>query len=664
MSSAQGIRAGRAFVEIGADDKRLLTGLRNAQARLKAFGAALQGLGLRMMAIGTSLLAPLMASVKVFAAGGDALEKMSRRTGVSTEALSELGYAAELSGADLETLEVGIRKMQKTLKEAQDGSKSAGEALAALGLRAADFAGLSPEKQFELLADRISRIADPTVRAGVALELFGRSGTRLLPLMEGGAKGIEELRKQARALGLTVATQTAKDAAALTDALHTLWRVLKKGVSTIGSALAPAVTDLAETFTRAMVAANAWIKEHRQLVIWAAKIALALIAAGAAFYVAGKAITTTLGIFAALKAAVIGVGGFLSAMGSIMVGLLSPVGLLIAGVAALGVYLVSTADVGGEALTWLGDQFRTLHDAVMKVMSGIVDALKAGDIALAAQILWLALKLAWQEGAAALNQTWLEVKGFFLKTAYQMWAGAVASAEDVFHGLEVAWIETTAFLSKTWTSFTAGFQKAWNTAVNWTTKRLLELWGLFDETLDVDAAKQMADQDLADTNAEIDRQRDAALSGREQERQQQRDQSQQVHEGALAEIGRELVEAEKALQDDSSAKAEETRARLAEARRQLEEALARAKEEREAADRGSAPRRREFGDPLADLEDRLTNVGRTVEQKINVTGTFNPAAAFGLGHFTAIERTAKASEETARHTKRIEEATRQGARFA
>jgi len=71
------------------------------------------------------------------------------------------------------------------------------------------------------------------------------------------------------------------------------------------------------------------------------------------------------------------------------------------------------------------------------------------------------------------------------------------------------------FLSQTWTSFTAGFQKAWNTAINWTTKRLLELWGLFDETLDVEAAKQMAAEDLSLVNAEIDRQRDAALQARD-----------------------------------------------------------------------------------------------------------------------------------------------------
>jgi hypothetical protein len=47
------------------------------------------------------------------------------------------------------------------------------------------------------------------------------------------------MQEQARKLGLTVSTETARDAAELNDALGTLWKVLKQGVFTIGGALAP-----------------------------------------------------------------------------------------------------------------------------------------------------------------------------------------------------------------------------------------------------------------------------------------------------------------------------------------------------------------------------------------------------------------------------------------
>ena len=51
---------------------------------------------------------------------------------------------------------------------------------------------------------------------------------------------------------------------------------------------------------------------------------------------------------------------------------------------------------------------------------------------------------------------------------------------------------------------------------------------------------------------------------------------------------------------------------------------------------------------------RLGNVLSTIsEQTISVFGTFNPAAAFGLGANTAADRTARATEETAKNTRRM-----------
>ena len=76
------------------------------------------------------------------------------------------------------------------------------------------------------------------------MEIFGKSGTRLLPLIADGAKGLAKFQEQARALGLTISTQAAKDASVLADALDTLWKVIKQAVFSIGSALAPTITEL------------------------------------------------------------------------------------------------------------------------------------------------------------------------------------------------------------------------------------------------------------------------------------------------------------------------------------------------------------------------------------------------------------------------------------
>ncbi len=654
MATATGIRAGKAFVELGVDDK-IAKGLRAAEKRLKAFGAGVRSLGTKLAALGGSIITPLLGAAKVFAGAGDTLDKMAGRTGVSVEALSELGFAAEQSGADLETLEAGLRKMQRSITDAAEGMQTAVDALAALGLSVQALQNLTPEQQFKLIADRLSKIENPTTRAALAMELLGKSGTRLLPLLKDGAAGIEALQQQARDLGLTISTQSAKDAALLTDTLNILWRTLKQAVFTIGSALAPTLIDLAKRATRVVVVVTNWLTQNKALIVTVLKVAAAVTAVGVGLIAAGTLISGIGAVVGWLASVVTGIGAAVGAIGTALAAMLSPIGLVITAAVALGSALLVVSGAGSDALTWLGEQFGRLRDTVYKVMGGIADALAAGDITLAAQILWLSLKLAWQQGVAALNKAWLEAKRFFLSVAYGMWYGALAAAEITFHALEVAWIETTAFLSKTWTSFTSGFQKAWNTAINWTAKRLLELWGLFDETLDVEAAKQMADEDLSSVNAEIDRQRDAALQAREAQRQAERDRARDIHEGALEQIGRQDEEAQRALDQETDSRVRETQRQLDEARKALDDAVAEARRKRAASEAEGGGPRRPRGDPLAGLDDLLDGVGSFLAQKISVTGTFNPLAAAGLGGGDAVERTARATEETARHTKRLAE---------
>ena len=55
-SSTRGIRAGRAFVELFADNRQLVRGLRAASKKLKAFGDGVRNLGLKTAAMGEAVL--------------------------------------------------------------------------------------------------------------------------------------------------------------------------------------------------------------------------------------------------------------------------------------------------------------------------------------------------------------------------------------------------------------------------------------------------------------------------------------------------------------------------------------------------------------------------------------------------------------------------------
>ncbi len=654
MADTKGIRAGRAFVELGVSDK-LSAGLRRAQKQLEAFGAGLRSVGIRMAGIGVAAVTSLLGAARMFATVGDDLEEMSQRTGVSVEALSELGFAADIAGSDLETLETGIKHMQRAIVEAAGGSESAQQALAKLGVSAADLAGLSPDEQFKRMADGIARIEDPALRVAVAMQIFGRSGTKLIPLLAEGASGIEALQEQARRLGLTISAETAHDAAELNDALDSLWRVVRQGVFTIGSALAPTLKELAERITRIIVTATDWIKRNREVVAWALKVAAAVAATGIGLIVLGVAVSGIGAALGLLAGIISGFGTVFGIIGAAIGALLSPIGLVVAAVVGLGGALLVTSGAGGEALSWLMAQFTRLRDWVGKVVGGISDALAAGDIALAAQVLWLSLKVIWQQGVAALNKAWLGAKEFFVSTAYSMWYGALAAAEIVFHALEVSWIETTSFLSKTWTRFTSGFQKVWESASSWVAKRMLEIQGAFDSGLDVEAAKRAVDQQLEARFAEIDQGSQRDLAERESRRVSERDQAAAIHEATLAEIGQSFEDAQAALKANTEAGIAESQAALDEAKRRLEQALAEARAKREAAEAEGGPSRLP-GDLLSRFDDQIDGLGDLLAKGISVRGTFNAAGAAGLGGGDSAERTARATEQTAKNTKRLVDA--------
>jgi hypothetical protein len=525
MPQAGAIRAGRAFVELFADDSKLVRGLKRASAKLAAFGESVRNMGLKLVGLGSAVVAPLAASSKVFANMGDALAKMSARTGFSVETLSELGFAADLSGASMEVLETGIRKMQRTLLDAATGMKSAQETLAILGLTIADLDKLSPEQQFKLIADRLARIEDPTVKAAAAMEIFGRSGTMLLPMLSGGAAGIEQLQEQARRLGLTISTEDAKAAERFSDILSVMWKVLKQGVFVVGSALVPVLSQAAQWVTRVAVVAADWIKRNKELIVTIFQVAVGVVAAGVALVALGYAITGVAKVMGVLAVAVTAVGTALKLLGAVLAFLVSPIGLVITAVVALGAYILYATGAGAKALGWLAERFETLREDAVASYQGIADALAAGDIALAAKILWLTLKMEWTRGINFLEKAWLNFRNFFIRVGYDAWHVLLAVVEIVWHALEVGWIETTAFLSKTWTQFTGWVTKAWH----WCGKQLSKAWNWvrkqFDSSFDTEAANRAADEYYEARKADIERETGQKLAEREERRQREREQA-------------------------------------------------------------------------------------------------------------------------------------------
>jgi len=298
VAKANAIRAGRAFVEIFADSKPLMRGLKAASAKLKAFGAQIAAIGKQMMMVGAAIAAPLALSVRQFMKMGDQLNKMAARTGVGVKALSLLRFVAEQAGTNIGDLEKALKRMQRTIFDAGRGLKETTDALAVLGLTYADLEGKTPGDQFALIAKGLGAVADASTKAALAQVLLGRAGTMILPMLDNMAAKMTE----AEAAGLGWTKQEAAGAAALTDSFNKLWAQVKRVATVVGGTLAGNLADINKRMGKAVKHVREWVEANRDLIIRVAKVAAALIALGAATFVIGKIIALVGGLIKAVYA--------------------------------------------------------------------------------------------------------------------------------------------------------------------------------------------------------------------------------------------------------------------------------------------------------------------------------------------------------------------------
>ena len=305
---------------VGAQDQAS-PALRGISGQLGSLRQHARMAGMAMVAMGTAIVAGMGLAVKSWAAAGDEVQKMALRTGFTTEALSELRHAADLSGTSLMGIEKASRNLVKVVTQAGDGLETYTRALARVGLSYEELKDLSPEDLFFTVLEATAGVTDEQVKLTAAQELFGaRMGTSLLPLMADGAEGLRRMMEEAEGLGLVFDQLSAENAAALQDAFTRIKAAIQGVQNLIGAALAPTLTDLAEKIAKVVSAISAWAKMHPGL---------------------SKALTITLGVVGLLSialgtAVLMYMTKFLPALTAVTAAIWAKVAALWAAMVALG----------------------------------------------------------------------------------------------------------------------------------------------------------------------------------------------------------------------------------------------------------------------------------------------------------------------------------------
>lgn len=594
-ASSKGIRAGKAFVELFADDSKVMKTLAKSQKVFQAWGRMVTATGAGVSAAGATIAAPMTAALLGFASAGRELDTMSKRTRVSVEDLSRLGYAAEQSGADMAAVEGGLGGLQAFHAQLKAGSADARIALNQLGVSAKDLMGKSPEQQFLLMAEAVSRVQDPVRRATLANQVFGGSAEALLPMLNKGAKGIAELMGQADALGITMSGQDAEAAAAFSNALGSLWGSVKGVSNAIGAALAPILTGLVEKVTAVVAVTKRWIDDNRGLIRTAAMIAGGLMAAGAVIAALGATLF-------ALGAAAGVVASVLSAVGAVVGFILSPFGLLIAAVAALGVAFIQYIGGIGAAMTWLRDLFGPLVDTVVEAFGAMKDAMAAGEWQAAADLLWTGIKLAWTKGVDYLNGLWVKFKSGFLT----VWS-------DVTTAFAKAWRIGVDFCADAWDVFVNGIQTKLAEAQSGTADWLLYVASKIPGSgVNYEEASATLAEDTQRKIGGFSSDRDKRIGDREKERNDAL--------AAIDEDAKRKADARVGMFDDDLAKSSEA---VKKAQEEYAKALGTAK----TAAASGGQNGTEGTNPLQGILDALKGGQMALANNVQTGGTFSAGAA-------------------------------------
>ncbi len=248
--------------------------------------------------------AGFVAITKTALDAADHIQDMSERLKLNTTAVQRYQYAAKLSALETEEFEAAIIKLNTNLAAGKLPYNDTQDAL--LGI-----------------ANRVKNAETATQKLAIANEAFGaKMGAKVLPLLERGADGINELGNEAERLGIVLDARTIGQVADFKDQMDTLGLVISRNFQQgfLGAFIAesgqlkdiysdPAFTEGIKNVGKVLGDFVAWILKH----LPEATVVMATFAGAASGAAAGGAVGSVVPVVGtgvgAATGAVLG-GGF------------------------------------------------------------------------------------------------------------------------------------------------------------------------------------------------------------------------------------------------------------------------------------------------------------------------------------------------------------------
>ena len=250
---------GNLFINVNASTAKFNSKMKGAQKRLSMFKSAVAGIGSALA--GAFAIKSIVSWTSAAMQAVDEMAKLAHAIGVTVADVQLFSHAANIAGIETTKAQKALRDMVRRVGEAAMGTGEASDGLKALGLSASKLSKQNAPEMFAHIAETIGQIPDVAERASIAYKIFGRSGVELLNVMDMGADGMANMRREMEELGVLLTDLEAKQIEDANDAMTELGLVLDSIAHKFSVGLAPGIRDVSDAMKDSASGASSWAEE-------------------------------------------------------------------------------------------------------------------------------------------------------------------------------------------------------------------------------------------------------------------------------------------------------------------------------------------------------------------------------------------------------------------
>ena len=347
-------------VNLGLDSAQFSRGAKKAQTASQRLGRELQKIGAAASAVGAGIALAVRGQLNA----ADQLGKTAQQIGLPVEQLSQLQHAAALSGVSMSSLEISVRRLSQNMVDGAEKFEALG-----ISVRNADGEMRRADEVMADLAAVLAEMPDGAEKTALAIDLMGRSGAEMIPLLNGGRDALREMMEEADRLGLTISEDTAQAAAEFNDNLQRLGGLVQGFIRIMSAEFAPVLAKVSDVVVALSERFQGLSPEVRRFIGIAGAIAVAI------------------------GPVVLAIGTMVTLIGAPAIGLIALVSLLVAGLVALwpairdtATALIEMVEQGveyakvkiEELITFVTDLPARMAQAGSDLMTGLRDGIVEG----------------------------------------------------------------------------------------------------------------------------------------------------------------------------------------------------------------------------------------------------------------------------------------------